>query len=399
MSIETAPLRVPVAETPPPATPFHNYPPFAPRFWHGMTTPVAWRLLRHGRTIPDLQRWPLAAGVSLLSLGNSLLALCQHLLHGRQIAAQKIPEPPLFIIGHWRSGTTMLHEWLNLDPQFASPTTYQCFAPWHFLLTEGMVQRFGRFLLPKHRPMDNMAAGWHLPQEDEFALMNLGSPSPYRRIAFPRRPPPDMELLDMPPDLDRRQREHWCRSMLWFAKALTYHANRRLLLKSPTHTGRLHILRQLFPGAKFVHITRDPRNLFPSTVRLWQALDSIQGLQVPSPEPGPLEQYVLECLPRMYAAFEKHRVDVPADSLVDVRYEDLVVDPVGQVQRIYRQLQLDGFEQLLPQLQAAQQAAEDYRTNRHRIAPQQLTQVMSAWHDYASQYGYLDEPDDRSSTP
>ena len=37
--------------------------------------------------------------------------------------------------------------------------------------------------------MDNMAAGWDHPQEDEFALCNMGVPSPYLTIIFPNRPP------------------------------------------------------------------------------------------------------------------------------------------------------------------------------------------------------------------
>ena len=45
------------------------------------------------------------------------------------------------IIGHWRSGTTMLHELLILDPRHTFPNTYQCFEPLHFLWTEWFVPR------------------------------------------------------------------------------------------------------------------------------------------------------------------------------------------------------------------------------------------------------------------
>src|SRR5262249_33511021 len=42
---------------------------------------------------------------------------------------------PIFILGHWRSGTTLLHELLALDDRLLSPTTFQCFNPQRFLLT------------------------------------------------------------------------------------------------------------------------------------------------------------------------------------------------------------------------------------------------------------------------
>jgi hypothetical protein len=55
----------------------------------------------------------------------------------------------------------------------------------------------GSWLIPKQRPMDNMAAGWDRPQEDEFALLTLGAPTPYERMAFPNDEPPYGEFLDM----------------------------------------------------------------------------------------------------------------------------------------------------------------------------------------------------------
>ena len=100
-------------------------------------------------------------------------------------------EPPIFILGHWRSGTTLLHELLVQDPRHTFPNTYQCFDPCHFLLTERLVRRYCNWLLPARRIMDNMPVGWERPQEDEFALALLGQPSPYLTIAFPNRGPID----------------------------------------------------------------------------------------------------------------------------------------------------------------------------------------------------------------
>ncbi|MFO0942478.1 MAG: hypothetical protein U0930_17205 [Pirellulales bacterium] len=58
--------------------------------------------------------------------------------------------------------------------------------------------------------MDEMAAGWLLPQEDEFALMNLGIPSPYLRIAFPHCQEKHLDYLDMSQLSDEKvQMEGW----------------------------------------------------------------------------------------------------------------------------------------------------------------------------------------------
>ena len=94
------------------------------------------------------------------------------MLLGRRIAQQPIKDAPIFIIGHWRSGTTLLHELMSLDERFTFPTTYECFVPNHFLIS-AWFDAWLKCLLPKQRPMDNMALGWDRPQEDEFALCNM----------------------------------------------------------------------------------------------------------------------------------------------------------------------------------------------------------------------------------
>ena len=60
--------------------------------------------------------------------------------------------PPLFIIGHWRTGTTLLHELLACDPHLAFPNTYSCLAPHHFPLSSAVLPRLVDFMLPNRRP-------------------------------------------------------------------------------------------------------------------------------------------------------------------------------------------------------------------------------------------------------
>ena len=112
--------------------------------------------------------------------------------------------------------------------------------------------------------MDNMEAGWDRPQEDEFALCNMGSPSPYLTIAFPNRPPQDQEYFDLE-GLSPQARERWKRRLVWFLKCVTVRRRKRIVLKSPPHTFRVKTLLELFPNARFVHIIRDPHVIFPST--------------------------------------------------------------------------------------------------------------------------------------
>jgi len=344
-----------------------------------------WSLLWRNRFAIHPRRWGMAAILSFASLVNSLLAAVQALLLGRRIRRTPVPDEPIFIIGHWRSGTTLLHELLVLDRRHSFPDTYSCFCPNHFLMFGWLFRPVLGVLLPKRRPMDNMPAGWDRPQEDEFALCNMGLPSPYLMLLFPNRPRPFeeyYELADVPP----RDRERWKQGLKWFIQCLTLQRPGRVVLKSPTHTFRIRVLLELFPKARFVHIVRDPLVVFPSTVKLWKRLSTDQGLQVPRHEG--LEEHVLRTFEHMYEVFERDRRLIPPGQFCEVRFEQLVSDPVGEVRRIYEELQLGDFDEVLPALQAYAEQQKNYRPNRHQLSEQQRAEIQRRWARFIEQYGY-----------
>jgi omega-hydroxy-beta-dihydromenaquinone-9 sulfotransferase len=350
----------------------------SPRAW--------WNLLRLGHFSIHPSRLGMAIAVTVATPVNAILGWLQKAFWGRRLKESSFHGPPIFIIGHWRSGTTLLHELLVLDERLSSPSTFQCFAPHHFLVSEWFFRKFCGWLLPNRRPMDNMAAGWDRPQEDEFALVNLGLPSPYRRIAFPNQPPPDIEYLNTE-SLSDSERERWGEGLERFLKSVSYRTERPIVVKSPTHTGRVATLAKIFPNAKFIHITRDPRALFPSTVRLWHSLDQVQGLQVPSGEG--VEPYVIQCLQVMYDAFHRQRDSIAPGNLIDIRYEDLVKDPVGQIEQIYRTLRLGDFAHVRETLQEwCDTSHREYQTNRHELPPDQESLIRENWSEYFERYGY-----------
>ncbi len=372
-----------------PAPKVHPYPAWCPRFWHGLRFTEWLRLAASHQFRISPSRWPMAVGITCVSSICSGLSLMQWLFWNKRISETPITQPPVFIIGHWRSGTTLLHEYLCLDEQFGYPTTYQCFAPRHFLVSDWFVAPYMQFLVPEKRPMDNMEAGWDKPQEEEFALLTMAAPTPYLRMAFPNDPAPFMELLDLV-DVPPVELERFKNALLYFVKALTLRSNKRIMMKSPPHTGRIGLLAKLFPGAKFIHITRNPLEIYPSTVRLWQSLDSVQGLQVPKHKG--LEEFVFQCFERMYHGFNEQVESVPAANLVQVRYEDVVASPVEEIAKIYDRLELGDFDAIRPKLEATVQGNKDYQRNKHHSLPPILvSEIRRRWSGYIERYGYEGE--------
>ena len=152
----------------------------------------------------------------------------------------------------------------------------------------------------------------------------------------------------------------------------------------------------MFPEARFLHVVRDPFVVFPSTVRLWRSLDEVQGLQVDGGEA--LEHYVFACFDEMYAAFERDRQALPPGRLLELRYEDLVADPVGRLAEAYDRLGLEDFAAVRPALEAAVDAPQQkkYRTNTYRHDPRLVAEIARRWQPFIDRYGYA-VPDMASS--
>jgi hypothetical protein len=347
------------------------------------------RLLARHRCAVSPGRLPMALAVSALSLGNSAAAAVQRARYGRAIAEAAIAPAPLFIVGHWRTGTTMLHELLALDPQFRCPTTYECMAPAHFLVTGGLVTRHLGGLLPPHRPLDNMRLRWALPQEDEFAIAALGGRTPYHAWAFPRQGVPGEQWLD-PRGFPAEERERWQAAVRSFAGALAVSGGGRLVLKSPTHTARLGLLAEMFPDAQFIHAVRDPYEMVPSLVVAWRRMAAAVGLQTGCRDD--LADYLLRLGGNLYRRFDQDRAGLDPDRIVDVRYEDLVRDPAAALDRLYLSLGLPHRDRIAPLVARYLAAVGDHRMNEHTASPELRRLITGLRGGYAARYGYAADP-------
>jgi len=362
--------------------------PRLPPPWQGSNFHGWLRLLARNRFRVDARFLPRVVGITAATLRNTMLRQIQQRIWGERVATTTLERPPLFVLGHWRSGTTWLHEVLTLDLRHTYPSTYACMSPNHFLLTEHLMTgslRFALPTLPSRRPMDAMAMGWDHPNEDEWALCHLGQPSPYSTSAFPNHPPQHPEYLDLervPPPA----RERWKACFLGFLKQLTVRDPRRIVLKSPTHTYRIKVLLELFPEAQFVHIVRNPYEVFSSTIKLLKTLYTNFGLQ--QPRFLGLEEYVIARFVHLHERLGDGVGRLKPGQFHEVRYEDLVGDPVRETRAIYDHLALGDFDAVLLRLRRYVAEVHDHQAGRYRLTPAVRERIDARWGHVIRRYGY-----------
>jgi len=355
--------------------------------WFGMRFMTLMRLFWRGRFSFTLNCIPDTLALFIWVPWNTPLKWISEWKYKKKAESLPLGEPPIFVVGHWRSGTTLLHDLFSEDPNLAYPTTYECFQPHHFLLTEGTVDHAFKFLLPKRRPQDDVPVGFDRPQEEEFAMIMLGQGSPYLTWAWPRRGPVDIEYLDFK-GLPEQKVKAWADAFMWFYRRLKLKHGKRLVMKTPGHAARLKVLTKLFPDARWVFIARNPLDVFPSTVKLWRALCSTQGLHNPPRLEPWLDDFVLDTFERFTRAYEEDRHLIPEENLVEIRYEDLVKDPVGAMRGIYEKLGIDKFDEAQEKMRAFLSDRADHRVSSYRMPKPLAKRIADRLKPFIDRYGY-----------
>ena len=273
----------------------------------------------------------------------------QSIAYGKRIRRTAIHPEPLFLLGFWRSGTTLLHNLLATDPRWGFVNTYQAALPDVFLAGQRRVRRLLASQLPATRGIDNIPVDFGMPQEEEIALLCRSGCSPYAALNFPRTGESALDYLFPEERLTAAQRGEWAASYRSLLQAATLNMDGKpLLLKSPSNTSRITALRGMFPQARFVYIRRNPYDTLRSYAGLLRLMLAWHALQ--RADFDALLRRQVGVWREMALAYREQRQSIPAGRLAEVNYEDLERDMAGQVRRIYDALGLDGYDDFAGEL-------------------------------------------------
>ncbi|PNX47918.1 MAG: hypothetical protein BV457_04800 [Thermoplasmata archaeon M9B1D] len=304
----------------------------------------------------------------------------------KKINNSEITSPPVFIIGHWRSGTTYLHELLGKDPRFCYVSLWHTLLPNSYPILEPMKNFMAKFL-PSKRPMDNIDVDIDGPYEEEAGIAVISPWSFFHSLHFPKNAEEQYVNSIHYTGLSEEEKNQWDKNYYFFMKTVSYTSNgKRLLLKDPANTARIPTLLKLFPDAKFIHIYRNPYKTYLSTIKMRNRVLDKLALQKGNTEE--IEKQVIENYKRLMNSFFEQKKLIPKENYVELRYEDLVKDPLEQVKKIYTKLKLPGFKKALPCMNEYLEQKKDYKTNVYKIDKKIIDKVKKHWRFTIKKWGY-----------
>lgn len=327
----------------------------------------------------------LVAGI--ISLFSEPFRWFEIIMFSGKFSRTVLPESPVFILGHWRSGTTLLHNAMVQDKQFAFINTFQSVFTNQFFGSRWLFKPLMRLLMPKKRPADNVLLSPELPQEEGIALSNIDSFGFYNFFYFPRYWKAFYtRYISGDSATPEELRAFGRRYKKLIAQSVIEYNRKQFISKFPPNTGSIRHLLDMFPEAKFVYIYRNPLLVFQSTVNFFETTHEALKLQPFSRTE--FEEMVFELYKMIIKDYERLKSLIPPHHLVEIRYEDFEADPLEGLRNIYSRLQLEGFEQTIPAFKEYLNSQKKFEKASHQFTPEETERITSRLRFAMEMYGY-----------
>ena len=346
-----------------------------------------WKKLFRDNEISERYKYR-AAKIRMISRLFVPLKFLQRLIYDRKIKKVDLEKnPPVFILGHWRSGTTHLHYVFAEDPRLGVLSNFQCFVFNIALITRTFLKPVTGWVMPEKRPQDNVKVTPDKPGEEEQPLCTISTCSGFHSFFVPKNRS-YFEKFNLFKGISEKERKEFKRKYIYVLKSIAlYNNDKPLLLKNPHNTSRVKELLEMFPDAKFIFLHRDPYDVYNSTVRLYEKGVPTQVLQDITPED--VEEEVMYHFTETLKKYLDERHLIPKKNLVEVSFKELEDRPMEVIENIYNSINLPGFNNAKGPIKKYLDSVSDYQKNRFADMPNRLVKrINSEWDFFFKAFNY-----------
>lgn len=329
---------------------------------------------------------PYAALFLLSSIARLPFSLVEKMMMGGA-SSQPGVEAPVFIVGHWRSGTTHLHNLLGCSPEFGFISPLASGLPGELLTLATWFRPWLEKALPETRGVDGVAVTPTSPQEDEIPIASMDLLSVFHALYFPQHFSRNFARGVFFEGVREEEIARWAEQVRVFHRKVVRHQGKaKILLKNPVYTARVKRLLEIWPDAKFVHIYRNPYDVYASTVHYFKKM--IRELALQSVDELDVSEHVLQSYVRIMETFDREKTLLAEGQLCEVRYESLAESPLPELRRVYQELGLSGWSEFEPRVNHYLDTIRGYGKNRYDYPDDQCRLVEERWGTYLQRWGY-----------
>lgn len=320
-----------------------------------------------------------------------LFGMLEWMFFSKRIQHTKISIHPVFIIGHYRSGTTYLHKLLVADERFGYINYLDVYCPITTFLFEKLTRRVMQFLIKifsiKNVFFHNMILQPDDPSEEDLYLISGSSKySVSWGFIFPEST--EEFFKEFTGFENEEKMKKWKQAYLYSLKKLTIRNNgKQLILKNPPNTARIKYLLQLFPDAKFIFLYRNPFTVYYSMQNLWKnVIEKYFALQKITEDRR--NEIIFNLYNAKMVQYEKEKSLIPEHNLVEIKYEDLEKDPLLEIKRIYSTLNITGLENSISKVKQRIESEKKYSKFKYHYNNMTLDLIYTNWSHFIDKWNY-----------
>jgi hypothetical protein len=329
---------------------------------------------------------------SLKSLFSFFFGMIEMAFYGRRINKTVINEVPIFVLGHYRTGTTLLQKLLCCDDNYGTIQYKDVFTPVPAFLFPGMTawiqQLIARIFKVRNIFFNNMSLRIHDPgEEDLYMISGCSRCTTAWGFLFPKA---IIKYFTKWTTFENdKEKKQWIRAYGYHLKRITLkNDNKPLILKSPPNIGRIRVLLELFPNARFIFITRNPYQVYYSMQRLWSSvIERYFSLQKISAEEK--SDIVFDLYSSLMNQYLEDRELIPQGNHIEIRFEDLEKKPIEEIRKIYEALNIPGFEDSIDRIKQRLELENGYLKNVYDYDEKTLDLISEKWGDFIHEWNYM----------
>ncbi|OIQ27054.1 MAG: hypothetical protein BM564_13375, partial [Bacteroidetes bacterium MedPE-SWsnd-G2] len=173
---------------------------------------------------------------------------------------------------------------------------------------------------------------------------------------------------------------------LLIKKALKNTNKNVYLSKNPPNTGRIRVLLDMFPNAKFIHIHRNPVEVFASTQKFFYKM--LPNLQFQTSDSEKIDDAIFSLYKNLMDDYFEQKHLIPKENLFEFSFDQLQDKPIDALSELYKELNVSGFDKAKPNFIVYIENKKHYKKNKHHIKKEHLNRLLVEWDFYMKSFNY-----------